>query len=413
MYQRIGAAAYRPDLKNILSLCSILKNPERNFLSVHIAGTNGKGSVSHMLASVLQEAGYKTGLFTSPHLKDFRERVRINGEMIPENDVVEFVNGYRDAFDFIRPSFFEWTTALAFSHFSENKVDVAVIETGLGGRLDSTNVINPLLSVITNISFDHMHLLGDTLEKIASEKAGIIKKNIPVVIGEKQSDIEQIFIDQAMENNSTLFFASENFKAERIHSDEIKQYFSITGNNEIIFEKLPVGLKGNYQEKNLCTVLQAVEILKSHFPSVNRNSIITGMHNIKQNTHLRGRWDVLSLYPLTIADVAHNPAGISCVVDQLSAMQFENLHFVLGMVNDKDSSAVLSVLPKKVQYYFCKSEIPRSMDANELKLKARHFDLYGEVYSSVSEAYRCAQQNSKEGDVIFIGGSTFVVAEII
>ena len=378
-----------------------------------------------MLASVLQEAGYKTGLFTSPHLKDFRERIRINGEMISEDAIIDFVERHKPSFDEINPSFFEWTTALAFNFFAQENVDVAVIETGLGGRLDSTNIITPELSVITNISFDHMLLLGDTLEKIAIEKAGIIKKNVPVVIGEKQIESSEVFIKKAKEMNSVLTFASDNFKPEFISRSDEFQKFKIKSNGKIIYEELLIGVLGKYQEKNICTVLQSLELLKKSFSKINEESITNGLKNISKNTGLNGRWQVIGKNPLIIADVAHNQAGIRYVMDQLvsllqstpnakrKTLNSSKLHIVFGMVNDKDPSHILSLLPNTSAYYFCKADIPRAMDAVELKNIASTFYLNGESYPSVKSAFLAAQNNAKEEDIIFIGGSTFIVAEII
>jgi dihydrofolate synthase/folylpolyglutamate synthase len=434
MFHRIGAAAYKADLKNIIAFAELLGHPEKKFKTVHIAGTNGKGSTSHMIASVLQEAGYKTGLFTSPHLKDFRERIRINGQMISEKAVTEFVEEYRNDFDSISPSFFEWTTALAFKFFADEKVDVAVIETGLGGRLDSTNIITPVLSVITNISMDHMNLLGDTVEKIAAEKAGIIKKGIPVVIGERQSNCEKIFNGKAAELNAPIVFASDNFKTEFISDFDKGQVFIIIKDGELLFRNLSVGQKGVYQSSNVCTALQSVDILKEKFSRISAENILAGFQNVVHNTGLMGRWQVIGNNPLIIADVGHNEAGMRYVVEQLGkefmgpgsqvpgprsevrspkVEEDKQLHMVFGMVNDKDPSAVLSLLPRQATYYFCKADMPRAMDAKELKTHAAKFNLQGENYNSVSDAFQEAKRKAERDDVIFIGGSTFVVAEVL
>lgn len=423
MFHRIGAAAYKADLKNIIALSNTLNNPEKKFKSIHIAGTNGKGSVSHMIASVLQESGYKTGLFTSPHLKDFRERIRINGQMIDEETITDFIEKHKRSFDVIEPSFFEWTTALAFKYFEEEKVDIAVIETGLGGRLDSTNLITPELSVITNISFDHMQLLGDTLGKIAAEKAGIIKKSIDVVIGERQKESENIFIDKAKETNSFLVFASDHYQSEIVSLINEVQTFRIFKNDKILYDKLSIDLSGEYQLRNICTVIQSLELLKKKFSKIDDDKIKSSLQKIKANTGLLGRWQVINKNPITIADVGHNEAGIKYVMDQLNSMLEKNqddktqsnikLHIVFGIVNDKDPSRILAILPKHASYYFCKANIPRALDADELKKTAVAFNILGESYSSVKTALEAAQKNANKEDIIFIGGSTFVVAEII
>lgn len=423
MFHRIGAAAYKADLKNIIALSETLNNPEKKFKSIHVAGTNGKGSVSHMIASVLQESGYKTGLFTSPHLKDFRERIRINGQMIDEETITDFIENHKSSFNVIEPSFFEWTTALAFKYFEKEKVDIAVIETGLGGRLDSTNIITPELSVITNISFDHMQLLGDTLEKIATEKAGIIKKRIDVVIGERQKESENIFIDKAKEKNSSIVFASDHYQSEIISLVNEVQTFRIRKNDTILYDNLSIDLSGAYQLRNICTVLQTLELLKKKFSKIDDDKIRRGLQKIKANTGLLGRWQVINKNPITIADVGHNEAGIKYVMDQLNSMLEKNqddktqnkikLHIVFGIVNDKDPSHILAILPKHASYYFCKANIPRALDADELKKTAVAFNILGESYSSVTTALEAAQKNANKEDIIFIGGSTFVVAEII
>ncbi len=432
MFHRIGAAAYKSDLNNILALSNYLNKPEQKFKSIHVAGTNGKGSVSHMIASVFQEAGYKTALFTSPHLKDFRERIRINGKMIDKEIVSDFVEKHRNTFDKIEPSFFEWTTALAFNFFSEEKFDIAIIETGLGGRLDSTNIINPELSVITNISYDHMQLLGNTLEKIAIEKAGIIKNGVSVVIGERQTESEKVFVNKASEMNSSIYFASDNFQSEAISIINEVQKFRIRKNDKILYDELLVDLCGNYQNKNICTVLQSLEIARKNFSKIDENKIKSGLRKVSKNTGLQGRWQVIGRNPMTIADVAHNEEGIKFVVDQLNSLlsayitpdktplninsktfNYPKLHIVFGVVNDKNILSMLTLLPKHAIYYFCKADIPRALDADELKKSASLFNLKGEVYSSVTNALKAAQNNAGKEDIVFIGGSTFVVAEII
>lgn len=390
MFQRVGASAYKADLNNTIELCKLLHHPEKNFKSIHIAGTNGKGSTSHMLASILQEAGYKVGLYTSPHLKDFRERIKINGEMISEQEVVDFVIKHQSEFEQINLSFFEWTVGLAFDYFSKNQVDIAVIETGLGGRLDSTNVITPLVSVITNIGKDHTQFLGETLAKIASEKAGIIKENIPIIIGETQQETQQVFIDKALEKSAKIFFA-----------------------DKIITTNYESDLKGIYQEKNKKTVLAAIQQLMINGFSIAEENIKNGLLNVVKNTGLLGRWQILSENPLTICDTGHNEAGIKEVLKQISLTKHNHLHFVFGAVNDKEIDSILSLLSKNATYYFCQAKIPRALDVNVLYTKAKEFELKGNPYDSVENAIKQAKANASANDFVFVGGSTFVVAEAI
>lgn len=413
MYQRIGAAAYKADLNNTIQLLELLNNPHHNFKSIHVAGTNGKGSSSHMLASVFQEAGYKTGLYTSPHLIDFRERIRINGEMIPEDNVVQFIDTYKDKFEAMELSFFEMTVGMAFDYFSKENVDIAIIEVGMGGRLDSTNLITPELSVITNIDLDHMKFLGDTRAKIAYEKAGIIKPNIPVVIGETHPETEQVFIDKAKECNSPYHFADQIFDCDKIHVESYtEQRFDVWKNSELYMEDLEIPLMGNYQQKNLTTVMCALDLLHDKF-NLSEDHIRDGLARVIRNTHLMGRWQILNKDPLTIADTGHNVAGIKEVVMQLAEMNYDKLHFVLGMVNDKDIDSVLQLLPHGAEYYFCKADIPRGLDAKILAEKAFDMGLRGQVFESVNHAFRSAVNNAHFGDVVFIGGSNFTVAEVI
>ena len=413
MYQRIGAAAYKADLNNTIQLLQLLDNPQNNFKSVHVAGTNGKGSVSHMLASVFQEAGYKTGLYTSPHLRDFRERIRIDGEMIPEESVTQFIETYKNKFETMELSFFEMTVGMAFDYFAKEKVDIAIVEVGMGGRLDSTNLITPELSVITNIDFDHMKFLGDTRAEIAYEKAGIIKPGIPVVIGETHPETAQVFIDKAKECNSPIYFADQIFDCDKIHIESaIVQKFDIWKNSELYMEALETPLMGNYQRKNLTTVMCALDLLCSKF-DLSEGDIRDGIGKVIRNTHLMGRWQILCKDPLTVADTGHNVAGITEVVRQLAEMQYGKLHFVLGMVNDKDIDSVLQLLPRNADYYFCKANIPRGLDANILAEKAFEMGLRGQVFESVSHAYRSAVNNAHFGDLVFVGGSNFTVAEVV
>lgn len=412
MFHRIGAAAYKADLKNTVVLCELLDHPENKFKSIHIAGTNGKGSTSHMLAAILQKAGYKTGLYTSPHLKDFRERIRINGKMIPEQEVMDFVEKHKAAFEKIDLSFFEWTVGLCFDYFAREKVDIAVIETGLGGRLDSTNVITPELSVITNISKDHMNLLGDTLEKIATEKAGIIKPRIPALIGESDVHTKHVFIERANKMQSPVSFPSESSKAILINEEQGSVTYNIQTAHDV-FENLTLDLTGNYQQKNVIGVLEAVHQLQQLGWKISKDNIYEALKDVKGITGLMGRWQKLADKPLTICDVGHNEAGIREVVKQLSKMKFSRLHMVLGMVNDKDISTVLALLPGDAEYYFCKADIPRAMEAEELQRQAGSAGLKGNFYSSVHHALAAAQDGASEYDLVFIGGSTFVVAEVL
>lgn len=413
MYQRIGAAAYKADLNNTIALLDMLGNPQHRFKSVHVAGTNGKGSTSHMLASIFQEAGYKTGLYTSPHLRDFRERIRINGEMIPEDHVVEFIEKHQEFFQTQGLSFFEMTVGMAFDYFANEKVDIAIVEVGMGGRLDSTNLISPELSIITNIGLDHVQFLGDTLEKIAFEKAGIIKEGIPVVIGETQSETHQVFEDKAMECHSPIFFADQIFDCDKVHIESLtQQEYDIWKNSELYLEACTIPLMGNYQKKNLTTVMCAADLLRKQF-ELSDDDIRDGVANVIRNTHLMGRWQILNQDPLTIADTGHNVDGIREVVSQLAEMTYNRLHFVIGMVNDKDIDHVLQLLPHNCEYYFCKADIPRGLDANILAEKAFELGLRGSVYNSVRDAYRSAINAARFDDVIFVGGSNFIVAEVV
>lgn len=412
MFHRIGAAAYKADLNNTIKIANLLENPHLNFKSVHIAGTNGKGSTSHMLAAIFQTAGYKTGLYTSPHLKDFRERIRIDGAMIPEKSVIAFVENYKIAFEDIQPSFFEWTVGLAFHYFAAEKVDIAIIETGLGGRLDSTNIITPELSVITNISYDHKNLLGDTLEKIAFEKAGIIKNNIPVIIGERQFETENVFIQKAKQENSAISFASEKYKAVLKERDNLFSCLKITSANKTVYENLLLNLQGNYQLKNICTVLVAIDELRNKKFNISDAHILEGLMLVQEKTGLEGRWQTLQTKPTVICDVGHNEAGIKFILEQLKEYNFTTLRMVIGVVNDKDIKSMLNQLPSNAVYYFCKANIPRAMDSEELRVQAEEFNLRGKSYSSVNEALDQARRESNENDLIFVGGSTFVVAEI-
>lgn len=409
MYQREGQAAYKANLNNTLRLDEHFRHPHRQFKTIHIAGTNGKGSVSHMLASVLQEAGYKTGLYTSPHLKDFRERIKINGEMVSEKYVIDFVEQNKQLFALVKPSFFEMTVAMAFKYFADRQVDIAIIEVGLGGRLDSTNIINPLVSVITNISFDHMALLGDTLEKIAGEKAGIIKPAVPAIIGSRDRDYDFVFQQKASECHTSIEFAGDNWQVEPLGNG----CYNLTHSSGWHFENLQSELKGSYQRKNIPAVLETIPALRNSGLKITDENIRQGIAKVIKNTGLYGRWQTLALHPLTICDTGHNIDGITEITDQLKTCRFERLHFVIGMVNDKDIDSVLRILPHDAIYYFCKASIPRAMNEETLAEKARAIGLNGNCYPTVAEAYAQARRNALPDDMIYIGGSTFVVAEVI
>ncbi len=406
MFQRIGPAAYKVDLGNIVALMEAMGNPQHKFKSIHVAGTNGKGSSSHMLASILQEAGYKVGLYTSPHLKSFTERVRINGHEIAEQAVVDFITEAKSLIEQIEPSFFEITVAMAFDYFAKNKVDVAIIEVGLGGRLDSTNIITPEISLITNIGLDHQALLGNTLEKIASEKAGIIKPDIPVVISKKQPEVAHIFKQKARDEGTALYFATDSYQVEQASANR----YNVIRNRKVYLEGLLPDLKGNYQLLNIPGVLKTIDELT--FFDISENHIKRGLENVVQNTGLKGRWQILAEYPITICDTGHNTDGVKMIIAQLNQYNYNKLHIVWGMVEDKSIEEVLSLLPTNAEYYFCAANIPRALNAGTLKHEARTFNLKGEAYASVDDAIENARVKADKDDLIFIGGSTFVVAEI-
>ncbi len=414
MFQRIGKAAYKANLDNTLALDKYFNYPHKSFKTIHIAGTNGKGSVSHMLAAVLQKAGYKTGLYTSPHLKDFRERIKIDGKEIPEEKVVEFVEKHKDGFAPIKPSFFELTVAMAFDYFANENVDVAVIETGLGGRLDSTNIIKPELSVITNISKDHMQFLGDTIDKIAAEKAGIIKRDIPVVVGEYQEDIAHVFEQKVTEKNSPLIFASNEFAINysMLTIDE-KQIFQVYKGEELIYPDLKIDLPGIYQKHNIKTALQSIEILTTKGFNISRENIYDGLENVTGLTGLMGRWQTIGNNPRIICDTGHNEAGITQILEQIKSTAYKNLHMVFGVVDDKNIDSILAMLPIEATYYFCKASIPRALDEKILHKKAAKFNLKGNSFKNVELALESAKQNAQKEDFIFVGGSTFVVADLL
>lgn len=413
MFTRIGAAALKPDLTNTLALCDALGNPHKKFKTIHIAGTNGKGSSSHMLASVLQAAGYKTGLHTSPHLKDFRERTRVNGQMMSETFVIDFVAANKTLFETIKPSFFEMTVAMCFDYFAKQQVDIAVIETGLGGRLDSTNIILPQLSVITNIGWDHTDLLGDTLAKIAFEKAGIIKSNTPVVIGESDEETARVFINKAKDENAPIVFADAQLQLQNFDNKGDVAVFDVWQNNQPLFSGVECDLTGIYQKKNIATVLTALIQLQKQGWNITEQQIRQGLRTVKDSTGLMGRWQKLSDNPITYADTGHNLNGIQEVLKQISLTPHNQLHIVWGMVKDKDITKVLGLLPQTALYYFCNAQLPRALPAAEMQQQATAFGLQGNHYPTVAEALKAAQAAAQQGDLVFVGGSTFVVAEVV
>lgn len=414
MFSRIGKAALKPDLSNTIKLCETLDNPHNKFKSIHIAGTNGKGSTSHMLAAVFQEAGLKTGLYTSPHLIDFRERIRVNGTPLSKEWVVDFVEKNKAAIEEIEPSFFEITVAMAFQYFAEQEVDIAIIETGLGGRLDSTNVVTPLLSVITNIGYDHTDLLGSTLAEIAFEKAGIIKTKVPVVVGQQHPETETVFFEQAFHKQTTVYYADTMWDLVRTNRDTHYQYYKAVNRAKREMEDIVSDLIGNYQYHNIKTVLAALDILSADaYFKIPFATITRALSKTKKLTGLRGRWDVLQKQPLIIADVAHNSAGIIEVIKQWELVDAESKHIVIGFVKDKDISNVLSLLPVNNTYYFCNAQIPRAMPAADLKKIAEENGLLGSVYDSVADATKAVKDTISHNDAALITGSFFVVGEAI
>lgn len=408
MYQRVGKAAYKANLDNTLALDEYFGHPHKSFKTIHVAGTNGKGSVSHSLAAILQSAGYKTGLYTSPHLVDYRERIRINGEMISKDYVCDFINDNQEIIGKLKPSFFEMSVALAFKYFADMKVDVAVIEVGMGGRLDSTNIITPELSAITNISFDHTQFLGNTLPLIAGEKAGIIKPGIPVVIGQTHAETKDVFLAKAKEQNSPITFADKEIKVEKIKVADNHKYAEYLINNT---ETIKFDLFGEYQTKNLATILEAAKQLKNCGFAIDDKNISEALQNVKGLTGLHGRWEILSDSPLTICDTGHNIDGLSYVTAQLKSIKCPQLHIVLGFVNDKDVEHVMPLFPKDAKYYFTNADIPRAMPAKQVKAYGEKFGLTGEIYENVPSAYESAKKNASTDDTIFIGGSTFIVGD--
>jgi len=415
MYQRIGRAAYKSDLAKTLALDEYFGHPHNRFQSIHIAGTNGKGSVAHMLASVLKSAGYKTGLYTSPHLKDFRERIRINGGIIHEDVVTSFVNDHREILEKTHPSFFEMTVAMAFDRFAKEEVDLAMIEVGMGGRLDSTNIITPEVSVITNIGTDHSSFLGNSLPLIAGEKAGIIKPGIPVVIGEDQEETRRVFLKKAQEMGSTVFFASREYKINHSAMNRSGyQVLQVYRKGRLFLGDLKTDLLGMYQHKNVLTALKVIELINNSGKwEIRENAIREGLMNVSGLTGLRGRWEILSRNPLVVCDTAHNPEGIMEIVMQIRQVPWKNLHIIMGFVNDKDPAMVLEQFPREARFYFTQASIPRAMDKEKLAMEALKQGIHGQVCSSPASALAQVKKVAGEHDMIFIGGSTFVVAEVL
>lgn len=412
MYQREGKTAYKADLENSTILDSRFGHPHRKYKTIHVAGTNGKGSVSHMLASIFQQAGYKTGLYTSPHLKDFRERIKINGREIPEEYVTRFVSKNREFFENLHPSFFEMTSTMAFCWFADEDVDIAIIEVGLGGRLDSTNVITPELSIITNISLDHTALLGTTLEQIATEKAGIIKQGVPVVVGSYNPRYAHILTETAIGEASPITFASQNWS--NVSNGETTTYTRHnTDSPTERYKDIQCELKGGYQIENITTVLEAIHTLKERGFHFSEDDVLQGIAKVVTNTHLMGRWQILKQKPYTVCDTGHNPGAFEHLVKQMSAHTHEKLRIVIGMVSDKDIETVISMLPKDALYYFCKPSIKRAMDEVSLMDTGKRHNLTGNAYPTVQEAYTAAMNEASPNDMIYIGGSTFVVAEVL
>ena len=416
LFSKIGAAAYKKDITNTVLLCEAADNPQNKIKTIHVAGTNGKGSTSHMLAAIFQQCGYKTGLYTSPHLKDFRERIKVNGEMIEEDFIVSFVGKIKSVSEEINPSFFELTVVMALQYFQELKTDIAIIETGLGVRLDSTNVITPELSIITNIGYDHMNILGDTLEKIAFEKAGIIKPNVPVVIGESNPQTKNIFLEKAKQCNAEIVFAEEvfNITDSVLKNNELQVEVSQTNpdSNREKKEKYILDLNGIYQQKNLLTVLASIDELHKLGYNLEKQNIKSALASVKKITGLHGRWDVIKQHPMIALDVAHNEDGIKQLLHQISLCKYKDLYIIFGIVKDKDADKILSLLPKNATYYFTRSQIPRALPEDELAEKAKAFELHGKKFSEVNEALKAAMAISSKEDLIVVCGSVFLVGEV-
>lgn len=412
VFHRIGKKAFKADLNNTIEFCEHLDNPQHKFKSIHIAGTNGKGSSSHFIASILQSAGYKTGLYTSPHLKSFTERIRINGVPIPENKVTSFVENNKDFLAELKPSFFEMSVGMAFEYFAQEQVDIAVIEVGLGGRLDSTNIITPVLSLITNISFDHTDILGETLPEIASEKAGIIKSQIPVVISERNVDSQPVFINKAKQENAPIYFAEDFYEVLNYEEKEFLLQIELLDKSYNRNIKIHAQLVGQYQLRNILGVLKAVDMLNDLGYRIDNEAIVQGLKTVISQTGLKGRWQMLSNNPRMICDIAHNIAGITQILNSLEKIEYDKLWMVLGFVSDKDISSILSLLPKNANYIFCEANIPRALNSAKLLEEAEKYGLVGEEIGDVNEAIIYAKSKASRNDLIYIGGSTFVVAEI-
>ncbi|GAA4386402.1 folylpolyglutamate synthase/dihydrofolate synthase family protein [Hymenobacter koreensis] len=414
MFQRVGAAGFKDGLVGVQRLVEAMGHPERNFRAVHVAGTNGKGSSSHMLAAVLQAAGYRTGLYTSPHLREFTERIRLNGQELTPTYLVQWVEKWQGLFEEVKPSFFEMCVALCYDYFSAEQVDIAVVEVGLGGRLDSTNIITPLVSLITNISYDHQAILGDTLPLIAREKAGIIKSNVPAVISQTQAEVAEVFTEVARQVGAPLLFADARYRAELLHDNPsaATQHLRVWRGQEVWFDDLELGLVGDYQRLNLPGVLATVEELRNQGFGITDKHVRLGLRSVQTLTGLRGRWQIVGRNPLVICDTGHNEAGIKLVMKQLARLQYGHLHLVLGMVNDKDPQPVLRLLPREATYYFCQASIPRALPVNDLLGYGQQLGLQGQAYASVELALAAAREAAAPDDVVFVGGSTFVVAEV-
>lgn len=412
MFQRIGPAAFKKDLTNTLALCQALGNPQDKIRSLHIAGTNGKGSTAHMLSAVLQAAGYKVGLYTSPHYRDFRERIKINGELVPEQYVVDFVSAHERLFDLIAPSFFEITVAMAFDYFARQQVDWAVVEVGLGGRLDSTNVLLPELCVITNISYDHQQFLGDTLPAIAGEKAGIIKPGVPVVISETQAETEAVFLAQAERQGAPIIFADQHYLAQERERSFEHTVYDVLKDGALRYKNLDLNAYGQYQQQNLQAVLQAVEWLPKQ-ARVGEAELREGLSKLRSLTRFMGRWQVLGHSPLVLCDSAHNEAGLNLAMQELARQSATGLHIVFGMVNDKSPAKLLQHLPKTARYYFARPDIPRGLSETLLQTAAEGFGLQGAAYPSVAVALKAAREHAAPDEIIFVGGSIFIVAEVV
>lgn len=412
MFSRVGPAALKPGLDNTLALCAALDDPHHRFKSIHVGGTNGKGSVSHMLAAILQTAGFKTGLYTSPHLYDFRERIRIDGQMIPEASVVDFVGRIQPYIEQLDPSFFEITVAMAFDYFAQQQVDIAIVEVGLGGRLDSTNIITPEVSVITNIGYDHMNLLGDTLSQIASEKAGIIKTDVPLVVGDHQEAVDEVFLQKAQATNTAVFFAADHFRVQHYSLEPDRLLVQLEEQDMEQVLSLELDLPGMYQLNNLQTALMTIEVLQQEGWQITDDHIVAALRNVKGSTGLMGRWDVLRTHPLLVVEVAHNVDGMQAVLRHLLQQPYRQLHLVMGMVQDKDISAVLNLLPQDAAYHFTQAKIPRAMPAAELQQQATAAGLQGTVHADVNEAIGAALQHATADDLVLVCGSIFLAGEV-